>query len=84
MANPSLSVLNICRKDKKVQIASRLNLTFSKPILKRVLKALIVEKMAMLGHTLLPAPAETVPPLGDTGHGDRKTGEHCKSLGSKR
>lgn len=67
VANPSLSVLNLCQKDKMLQITSQFNLTFTKSILTRDLKTLILEKMAMLGHTLLPAQAETV--LGGTATG---------------
>lgn len=58
---PSFSVLNVCRKDELLQIASRFELTFPKTILKKDLKALIVDKMAELGHTLFSAqidPAE--------------------------
>lgn len=51
MANPSL----------------RFNVSFAKPILKCDLNALIVEKMAVLGHTLLLAQAETA--LGGTATG---------------
>lgn len=42
-----------------LQIASHVNVTFAKPILKRDLRTLIVARMAELRHTMLPAQGET-------------------------
>lgn len=59
ITKPSLSILNLCRKVELLEIAGHFDLSFSKPILKRDLKALIMAKMAELGHTLLPTQTET-------------------------
>lgn len=49
MANPSLSAINLCRKEDLRQIATHLNLTFAKAILKRDLKLFVIDILVELG-----------------------------------
>ena len=58
LANPSLTQLKGCRRDKLVQIANHFRIPFSKQILKRDLKALIVGDLVEQGVIVLPVQDE--------------------------
>ena len=51
LANPSLTQLNMCRKDELVQIANHFRIPFSKHLLKRDLKTLIVGDLRGIPRT---------------------------------
>lgn len=57
IAEPSLVVLNHCRKDQLLQIANHLDISLL-TIIKKKLRTLIVDKMVELGHMLLAAKPE--------------------------
>lgn len=59
LATPSLSQIDRCRKDDLAKIAHHFSITYPKPILKRELKALIVDKLVELKLIVLPVQSES-------------------------
>lgn len=55
VANPSFTQLDVCHKDELVQIANHFRIPFSKQILKRDLKTLIVGNLVEQGVIVLTA-----------------------------
>lgn len=58
LANPSLRLIDSCRKDDLAKIADHFSITYTKQLLKRELKALVVGKLVELKVIVLPAQSE--------------------------
>ena len=63
---PSLSQVDRCRKDDLAQIADYFGVSYSRQMLKRELKAIVVSKLVELALIVLPAQADSAVPEDGT------------------
>lgn len=59
LATPSISQINSCRKDDLAKIADHFNISYSKQLLKRELKALIIDRLVEMEVIVLPEISES-------------------------